>query len=124
MKVIIDLIEDIREAIKNEESFSLVAMALKEQENGELIPSWESPVCSMKVDEETQRLFFFLGKDEPLGIGSFLESVDNLSNKAMMHEVLLSYSKEAKRIDSSLIGFGESFEEKKYFLFILEEQGE
>lgn len=124
MKVIIDLIEDIREAIKNEESFSLVAMALKEQENGELIPSWESPVCSMKVDEETQRLFFFLGKDEPLGIGSFLESVDTLSNKAMMHEVLLSYSKEAKRIDSSLIGFGESFEEKKYFLFILEEQGE
>ncbi|MBE0498467.1 MAG: hypothetical protein IBX43_04415 [Campylobacterales bacterium] len=124
MKVIIDLIEDIREAIENETSFSLVAMALKEHDSGELIPSWESPICSMKIDEETKRLFLFLGKGEALGIESFLESVDTLPNKTMMHEVLLSYSKEAKRIDSSLIGFGESFEEKKYFLFILEEQGE
>jgi hypothetical protein len=124
MKVIIDLIEDIKDAIENEPSFSLVAMALKEQDSGELIPSWESPICSMKVDAEEQRLFFFLGKGEPLGIGTFLESANALSNKAMMHEVLLSYSKEAKRIDSSLIGFGESLEEKKYFLFILEEQGE
>ncbi len=122
MKVIIDLIEDIREAIKNETSFSLVAMALKEQESGELIPSWESPVCSMKADEEKQKLFLFLGKGEPLGIGTFLESTDTLCNKTMMHEVLVSYSKEAKRIDSSLIGFGESLEEKKYFLFILEQQ--
>lgn len=121
MKVIIDLIEDIREAISNEASFSLVAMALKEQENGELIPSWESQICSMKVDEEKGRLFFFLGKGEALGVGSFLESVDALPNKAMMHEVLVSYAKESKRIDSSLIGFGESLDEKKYFLFILEQ---
>lgn len=121
MKVIIDLIEDIREAIKNDMSFSLVAMAFKEQKNGEFIPSWESPICSMKVDEATKRLFFFLGKGEALGVGSFLESVNALPNKAMMHEVLVSYSKEARRVDSSLIGFGESLEEKKYFLFTLEQ---
>jgi len=120
MKVIIDLIEDIRTAISNDNSFSLAAMGLKEEKNGEFSPSWESRICGMKVDDEQNRLFLLLGKKEALTIESFLESVYALPNAKMMYEVCVSYAKEQKRVDSPLMGFGESFEEKKYLLFIPE----
>lgn len=118
MKLIIDLIEDIRTAINNEKSFSLVAMGLREQNSGELLPSWESGISSMKIDDEHNRLYLFLGKDKPLTTGDILLRLNALPNKKMMHEVLLSYSKENRRVDSSLMGFGESVEEKKYILFV------
>ena len=121
MKVIIDLIEDIRTAINNDNSFSLAVMGLKEQDNGEFTPSWESMICSMKLDEEEKKLFLFLGKENALNIGDFVQSLNALSNEKMMYEVCVSYSKENVRMDSPLIGFGESLEDKKYLLFIAEE---
>lgn len=121
MKVIIDLIEDIRTAINNDNSFSLAVMGLREQDGGEFAPSWESIICSMKIDEEEKKLFLFLGKEKALNIGDFLQSLNALLNKQMMYEVCVSYTKENVRVDSSLIGFGESFKDKKYLLFIPEE---
>ena len=118
MKVIIDLIEDIRTAINNDESFSLVAMGLKEQEDGNHMPSWESMISSMKIDEVEKKLFLFLGKEEPLYMGDFLQKLDSLSNEKMMYEVCVSYLKDEKRVDSSLLGYGESLEDKKYLIFI------
>ena len=118
MKVIIDLIEDIRTAISNDNSFSLAAMGLKEEENGEFSPSWESGICSMKIDEDQKKLFLFLGKDESLKIETLLERVNALPVAKMMYEVCVSYSREQVRVDSSLMGFGESFRDKKYLLFI------
>ncbi|WP_345977030.1 hypothetical protein [Sulfurimonas sp. HSL3-7] len=118
MKVIIDLIEDIRTAINNDSSFSLLAMGLKEEESGEFSPSWESPICSMKIDDEKNRLFLFLGKGKALGVGQFLTVLHALPNAAMMYEVCVSYSKERERVDSSLMGFGESVRDKKYLLFV------
>lgn len=118
MKVIIDVIEDIRSAINNDESFSLEAMGLKEQDNGEFIPSWQSGINHMKLDEKEQKLFLFLGKGKPLEIGTFLGTLNALSNQAMMYEIYVSYSKNETRTDTPLIGFGESFKEKKYLLFI------
>ena len=120
MKVIIDLIEDIRTAISNDNSFSLTAMGLKEEESGGFSPSWENRICSMKIDDEDKRLFLFLGKGEALGVGQFLTVLNALPNAAMMYEVCVSYSKEQERVDSSLMGFGESVGEKKYLLFIPE----
>lgn len=119
MKVIIDLIEDIRTAINDDENFSLTAMGLKE-ENREFIPSWESKICSMKLDDDKKRLYLFLGKGEALSTAVLLESLNILENEKMMYEICISYSKQSQRIDSSLIGFGESFEDKKYLLFIPE----
>lgn len=118
MKVIIDLIEDIRTAINNDENFSLVAMGLKEKEGGEYTPSWESLINSMKIDDENNKLFLFLGKDTALSIGEFLHGVDALANEKMMYEVCVSYLKDEKRVDSSLLGYGESLEDKKYLIFI------
>ncbi len=118
MKLIIDLIEDIRMAINNDEEFALSAMGLKEQVEGEFLPAWQSGISHLKLDEYEQKLFLFLGKEKTMKIGDFLRILNALSNKEMMYEVCVSYSKEDKRINSPLMGFGESFADRKYLLFV------
>ena len=120
MKVIIDLIEDIGAAINNDKEFSLAVMGLKEDENNEFIPSWQSGLCSFRLEPAQKKVFLFLGKEEGLNIGEFLTTLNTLKNEELMYELCVSYSKEDKRIDSSLIGFGESFKDKKYLVFIPE----
>jgi len=121
MKVIIDLIDDVREAIENDSSFSLSAMGLKENGKGELLPSWQADINQYKLDDEEKKLYLFLGKEDAVNVGTFLSELNVLSNEKMMYEVCISYSKDNQRIDASLIGFGESIPEKKYLLFIPEE---
>ncbi|PHR55864.1 MAG: hypothetical protein COA44_09490 [Arcobacter sp.] len=118
MKVIIDLIEDIASAINNDKSFSLSAMCLEEDANAQFHSLWESSLCQYKMDEELKTLYLFLGKEDSINVGSFLEMLNALENKKMMYEIKVSYSKEKKRVDASIIGFSESLEDKKYLLFI------
>jgi hypothetical protein len=118
MKVIIDLIEDIRESIDNDSSFTLSAMGLGENENGEFTPSWQSDISSFRLDERSKKMFLFLGTNEALNIGVFIETLNGLSNEAMMYELCVSYIKDDQREDVPLIGFGESLQDKKYLLFI------
>ncbi len=118
MKVIIDLIEDIRTAINNDKSFSMAAMGLKEEANGDFSPSWESGISSFKIDDDQKKLFLFPGNSEALTIETLLAEVNALPISNMMYEVCVSYSREQARVDSSLMGFGESFRDKKYLLFI------
>ncbi len=118
MKVIIDLIEDIRESIRNEAGFKLSAMGLHENENGEFTPLWKSNISTLRVDEQARKVFFFLGKEEGLNVGVLLERLNVLSNEAMMYELCISYTKEEQRADTPVMGFGESLEDKRYHLFI------
>lgn len=120
MKVIIDLIEDIRESIANDKSFSLGAMGLSENENGEFMPLWQSSICSYRLDEDAKKMFLFLGKEKALEVGSLLEILNALSNESMMYELYVSYTKENQRVDTPLMGFGESVSDKRYHLFISE----
>lgn len=120
MKVIIDLIEDIRTAINNDSTFNLAAMQLSENEEGEFTPAGQSDICRYTLDDEQKKLYFFLGKEQPVNIGVIQEELNILSNEAMMYEVCVSYSSANKRIDKPLIGFGESVQDKKYLLFISE----
>lgn len=120
MKVIIDLIDDVREALNNDNSFSLCAMGLKENEKGEFVPSWQADTNQYKLDDKAKKLFLFLGKENAININAFLKELDVLSNEKMMYEIILSYSKNGERIDSPVMGFGESAVEKNYFLFIPE----
>jgi len=120
MKVIIDLIEDIRTSINNDKSFSLVAMGLEENDNGEFTPLWESNICAVKLDNEKKKLFLFLGKEEVVTIAKVLEDINDLENEKMMYEVCVCYSKNNKRFDSSLLGFGEVLKDQKYLVFISE----
>ena len=120
MKVIIDLIEDIRASINNDEHFSLRAVGLKEDEKSQFTPVWQSDINQYKVDDDAKRLYLFLGKEQAVNIGECLQTLNGLDNKKMMYEVCVAYSKEGKRVDAPLLGFGESLEEKKYLLFISE----
>jgi hypothetical protein len=118
MKVIIDLIEDIRESIDNDKCFTLGVMGLSENEDGEFTPSWQSAISGYRLDDRSKKMFLFLGKEGALSIGTFTESLNALSNEAMMYELRISYMKGDQREDAPLMGFGESLQDKKYLLFI------
>ena len=118
MKVIIDLIEDIRSAINNDPSFSLAAMQLTENSEGEFTPAGQSNIYRYSIDDQHKKLYFFLAQEPALNVGSVLETLNALSNEAMMYEVCVSYAKGQQRIDQPLIGFGESLQDKQYLLFI------
>jgi len=113
MKVIIDLIEDIRESISNDRSFTLSTMGLVENEDGEFTPLWQSDIRSLRVDERSKKMFLFLGKEDALSIGDLIETLNALSNETMMYELCISYTKESQRVDTPLMGFGESLPDKK-----------
>ncbi len=74
MKVIIDLIEDIRESIGNDASFTLNAMGLGEHENGEFTPLWQNDISSFRVDDRAKKMFLFLGKEEALSVGALMQT--------------------------------------------------
>ena len=118
MKVIIDLIEDIRSAIDNAPDFNLIGMALQENDEGTFEPVWQSNIVHYRLDEEAKKLFLFLGKDEAVNVSTLLQELESYTNQAMMYEVCITFMKENQRLDQSLIGFGEAIEEKKYLLFI------
>lgn len=118
MKVIIDLIEDIRTAIDNAPSFTLVGMALQANDEGAYEPVWQSNIVHYRRDDDAKKLFLFLGQNEAVSVGDFLTELNAYSNEAMMYEVCLTYTQNNQRIDQSLIGFGEAMDEKKYLLFI------
>ena len=118
MKVIIDLIEDIREAIENNPSFSLIVMGLEEDKEGNFTPTWQSPLSRLSLDETEKKIYFFLGKENPITITPLLIELNSMSNQEMMYPLQVSYSKEDQRIDKEVIGFGESLEGKQYILFV------
>ena len=118
MKVIIDLIEDVRSAINNDTSFTLSGMALKENDQGEHEPLWQSNIVHYRLDETAKKLFLFLGKEDPVTVETLLNDLNTYSNEAMMYELNITYTQDDSRKDKSLIGFGEALEEKKYLLFI------
>ncbi len=119
MKVVIDMIEDMREGIGSDGTFMLWAMGLKEESAGSYLPSWQSPISHFEVDLEQGKVFLFLGKTA-LDVQSMAAAFNAMENSQMMYELQLSYSREGKRVDSPLIGFGENLEEKKYLLFLAE----
>ncbi len=118
MKVIIDLIEDIRSAIDNQPDFTLTGMALKANEKNEHEPIWQSNIVHYRLDESAKKLFLFLGQDDPIKVGTLLQELNSYTNEAMMYEVCITYTQDDERQDKSLIGFGEVIPEKRYLLFI------
>jgi len=118
MKFIIDLIEDMRSVVENDTDFSISAMLLKEESEGQFTPAGEAAVARYNIDDKEKKIFFFLSQDQALNANKTLEELNTLSNEAMMYEAVISYSANNQRIDKELIGFGESLEEKKYLLFI------
>lgn len=117
MKVLIDLIEHLRETITGDTAYTLNVMQLQERQTGQFTPAGESCISHYRVDDQQKKIFLFLGM-EPLNATETFEQLNLLSNEAMMYELKISYSAAGQRVDQEVIGFGTSAQEKKYLLFI------
>lgn len=119
MKVIIDIIEDIREEIGDEEDFVLTAMLLKEhpEDAEKLAYAGEAPLNLFNIDTSKKQLIFKIdGSESRVSIGELVKPLLILPMDAMMYELRIDVN--AQYNDIEVIGFGKSMEEKKYILFI------
>jgi hypothetical protein len=120
MKVIIDLIEDIRESINNNETYTITAMLLKEDSNDKknLLYAGEAPVGSFYVDKIAKELIFTVDKEkDPLTVGELVKHLLIMDMDMMMYEVKLAVSEE--HAPQELVGFGFNATDAKYALFIM-----
>lgn len=119
MKVIIDLIEDIREEIGNQEDFIVTAMLLKEhpEDADKLAYAGEAPLNLFTLDDSKKQLIFKIdGSQNRITVGELVKPLLILPMDAMMHEIRMDVN--AVYSDIEIVGFGKSMEEKKYILFI------
>ncbi|HIP62024.1 MAG TPA: hypothetical protein EYG98_05650 [Sulfurovum sp.] len=119
MKVIIDLIEDIREEIGDDDSFTLHVMLLKEnpEDEAKLLYAGEASLNSFIVDKEHKQLQLLIGGNKyELIIGDLVKHLLILSSREMMYEICINVN--AQHSEVEVIGFGKSIEDKKYIFFI------
>jgi len=120
MKVVIDLIEDIRESIANEENYTINGMLLKENPNNkeDLIYAGEAPVGSFYMDKISKELILTIDREsKPLTVGELVKHLLILDMDMMMYEVKLAVSDEHE--PKELVGFGFNATDAKYALFIM-----
>ena len=119
MKVIIDLIEDIRESIANAEEYELRAGLLKEDPSdpSKLLYAGEAPLNRFALDEAKRQLIFRIdGSDTRIRIGELIPELLILDMDAMMYELRIDVN--THYADMEVVGFGKNDEEKRYVLFI------
>lgn len=119
MRVIIDLIEDVREQIGNSEDYIVSAGLLKTDENDstKLIYAGEAPISSFILDRERRQLVLKIdGSDTKLTIKELIPAVLILDMDAMMFELKMDVNVAYKGLE--IVGFGKNDEEKRYILFI------
>jgi len=119
MKVIIDLIEDLRESIQNNAEYSISAMLLTsdDQDDKKLNYAGEAPIAFFELDEERRELVLSIGKELSLKIGDFVKHLQIMGLDKMMYEVKIAVSPDHPR--KEVVGFGVNAEESKYALFIM-----
>ena len=119
MKVIIDLIEDIRESIANAEEYKLTAGLLKEDSSdpAKLIYTGEAPINGYAVDHDAKQLRFSIdGSENEVRVGELIPEILIMDMDAMMYELRLDVN--AQYSDMEIVGFGKNDEEQRYVLFI------
>ena len=119
MKVIIDLIEDVREQIGNHEAYDVTAGLLKtdEDDSRKLVYAGEAPLNSMQLVREKRQLLFKIDdSDKKLTIGELIPSILILDMAAMMFELKIDVNTQYNGME--IVGFGKNDEEKRYILFI------
>ncbi len=119
MKFIIDLIEDIREQIGNQEAYTLTAGLLKKDPSdiNKLIYAGEAPLNTWHSDEIRKQLIFEIdGSESKITIGELIPSLLISDMDKMMYELRMNVNTQYN--DMEIVGFGKNDEEKKYILFI------
>ncbi|AKF24173.1 hypothetical protein YH65_01240 [Sulfurovum lithotrophicum] len=119
MKVIIDLIEDIRESIGNAEDYILTAGLLKEdtKDPSKLIYAGEASLNKYYLDPVGKQLVFEMdGSDAKITIGELIPLLLISDMDTMMYGLRMDVNEQYSDIE--IIGFGKNEEMKKYLLFI------
>jgi len=119
MKVIIDLIEDIRESIANAESFELRAGLLKTdpEDSNRLIYAGEVPLSGYRLDKEEKKLYFEIdGSDRKLIVGDIIPELLILDMDMMMYEIRLDINVQYR--DMEIVGFGKNEAQESCLLFV------
>ena len=119
MRVIIDLIEDAREQIANNEDYTVAAGLLKtdEKDNNKLVYAGEALLNSFQIEREKRQLKIKIdGSGKVLTVGELIPEILILDMDAMMFEVKMDVNAQYK--DMEIVGFGKNDEEKRYILFI------
>ncbi len=119
MKVIIDLIEDIRESIANAEDFVLTAGLLKEDANdpSKLIYAGEAPLNRHHIDEVKKQFVFKIdGSNAKITVGALIPPLLISDMDMMMYELRMDVNEQYSNME--IVGFGKNEEMKKYLLFI------
>jgi hypothetical protein len=119
MKYIIDLIEDVREQIGNNEEYLVTAGLLREDANdsSKLIYAGEAPLNLAVLNDEKKQLEFKIdGSDRRMTIGALIPPLLILDMDAMMYELRMDVNEQYKNME--IVGFGKNDEEKRYILFI------
>ena len=119
MKVIIDLIEDVREQIGNQETYEVTAGLLKTDVNDptKLVYAGEASLNTFTIEREKRQLALKIdGSDKKLTIGELIPSVLILDMDAMMFELKMDVNAQYKNME--IVGFGKNDEMKRYILFI------
>ncbi|MGB5963954.1 MAG: hypothetical protein WBF77_09790 [Sulfurimonadaceae bacterium] len=115
MKYIIDMIDDLHASIDNAQGYALVAMLVKEADDGTLQNAGEKIITSLSVDHEARELHLGFA-DEDASTTNLLECVNALEMAAMMYELMVKISDAHPLMP--VIGFGENHETKEYLFFV------
>jgi len=119
MKYIIDLIEDVREQISNNEAYVVTAGLLKSDinDNTKLIYAGEAILNTSHIDDIKKQLIFEIdGSDSKVTIEALIPPLLILDMDTMMYELKIDVNEQYK--DMEIVGFGKNDEEKRYILFI------
>jgi len=119
MKFIIDLIEDIREQIANNEDYEVTAGLLKVDENdsSKLTYAGEAPINLTSLDDKHKQLHFKIDASEKrVTIGALIPPLLILDMDAMMYALKMDVNEKYKELE--IVGFGKNDEQKQYILFI------
>ncbi len=118
MRVVIDLIEDIRESIANAESYQLMVALLKAEgpESNRMHYVGEAPIGSFEIDNEARRVYFQVVPEGCLRVGDLIPKLLILDMDAMMYRLSINVNEQYKQME--VVGFGKNDEEERYILFI------
>lgn len=118
MKYIIDLIDDIREAIHNDGTFLMGVVALEKKLNseGHNTMAWGKTLTNFTLHEDKKQLSFSTSANEPLTIEKFLQESKLFSNEAMMYEVVI----DIEGNPNDIVGFSDNKNQRTYMLLIEE----
>jgi len=118
MKVVIDLIEEIRESIADAQSYTISAGLLKQNEDDatKLHYVGEAMISSFSTDEDAHKLRLVVGSEKQLHVEEIVPSLLIADMDTMMYEVTVDVNENYR--DMEVVGFGKNDEEKRFVLFI------